>query len=102
VEGQPPARFPTLQIIESTTLGDANWHLLAKAKPEQFFPERQADEPLQLRFEVDESGVLRPSLLWPAGNRQVLLPTCEDSALSEAQIAQWNQWLEASMLCGTS
>lgn len=95
-------RFPSLQIIESTTLGDPNWHLLAKTKPELVFPERQGDAPLQLRFEVDESGILRPSLLWPAGNRQVLIPTCDESALSEAKIAHWNQWLESSMLCGTN
>ncbi len=102
--GEDPqqSRFPSLQIIESTTLGEANWHLLAKAKPEQLFPERQGEAPLQLRFEVDESGILRPSLLWPAGNRQILIPTCEESAFSEAQIAHWNQWLESTMLCRTN
>ncbi len=93
--------FPSLQIIESTTLGDANWHLLTKANPDAIFPERQGEAPLQLRFEVDESGILQPSLLWPAGNRQVLLPTCEDSALPSAEITKWNQWLESTMLCVT-
>jgi eukaryotic-like serine/threonine-protein kinase len=94
--------FPTFHVIESTPLGGTNWHLLAQTNPQELFPQRAGDEELQLRYDIDVSGLLRPSLVWPAGNRQILLPTCTDSALSSADIKHWNQWLDGVMLCATA
>ncbi|MEZ6136588.1 MAG: Hsp70 family protein [Pirellulaceae bacterium] len=93
--------FSSLQLIESTSLGSSNWHLLAKASPDATFPQHRRDETLQLQFGVDESGILQASLQWPAGNRQSLIPLCAESALSDDEISQWHDWLSTAMLCST-
>jgi hypothetical protein len=94
--------FPTLQIIESTSLGDANWLRLGKAKPDELFPDLSPGDPLQLRLEVEESGVLDTSLLWPAGNRQIRLPYTSDPTLSDQDISAWRSWLDTTLLCAGS
>ena len=96
------ASLPALQIIESTSLGGNNWHLLVDVKPDQIFPQRAGKDPLLLRLELDESGILRSSLQWPGGNREVLLPICTESAISQDEIEKWNHWLETAILCSTS
>lgn len=88
----------SLQIIESTRMGQDTWHRLSAVKPSVAFPERQANEPLQLRLVVDESGLLDTQLFWPAGNRQVPLGHQEFS-LSDSQIEQWKVWLDTALLC---
>jgi hypothetical protein len=88
--------FPSLQIIESTGMGDNNWLRLGKVKPDALFPERGPTDPLQLRLEVDASGILETSLVWPAGNRQYRLPESSDPVLKE--LNRWHGWLDATLL----
>ncbi len=94
--------FPKLQLIESSNIGNNNWLRLGSANPEQIFPERPKDDPLQLRLEVDESGILETSLLWPAGNRQRAVPASSDPELTPSDIQSWTEWLETIMLCSES
>lgn len=94
--------FAPLQIIESSSLGGANWLALGKVKPDELFPERQGSEPLQLRLEIDDSGILESSLAWNAGNRQVRLPHTSDPTLSDTEINHWQSWLDTALLCGGS
>lgn len=91
--------FANLQLIESTSLGENNWHLLVNVQPATVFPKRDGNEVLQLRFDVNESGILRPCLIWPNGNRQSVLLTCAESAISDHEVDKWNHWLETAMLC---
>lgn len=99
--GSSSRSFSTLQLIESSSLGSSNWLRLGKVKPDEIFPNREANAPLQLRLEVDESGILESSLLWPDGNRQVRLPETSDETLSESEIASWREWLETALLCSS-
>ncbi|MEO8269143.1 MAG: Hsp70 family protein, partial [Aureliella sp.] len=96
--GAPSNSFPPLQIIESSSLGSTHWLALGKVLPDELFPERGLGEPLQLRVEVDESGILGTSLAWSEGKRRVRLPHTSDSTLSEAELTQWQSWLETTML----
>ncbi len=96
--GDPSSTFPPLQIMESSSLGNSHWLALGKVQPDSLFPERQLGEPLQLRVEVDESGIVETSLAWSAGKRQVRLPHTSDPTLSDAEIAHWRDWLETTML----
>ena len=96
--GDPSNFFPSLQIIESSSLGNSHWLALGKVQPDELFPERRPGEPLQLRVEVDESGILETSLAWSEGKRQVRLPHTSDPTLSEAELVHWQSWLETTML----
>jgi eukaryotic-like serine/threonine-protein kinase len=93
--------FPTLHLIESTNVGKENWNRLARLQPNEVFPDYAGNDPLQLRFDIDESGICSPSLLWPAGNRQVPFSGDELGELSEQELEQWQRWLETAMLCST-
>lgn len=99
LSGSDSASFPTLQIIESTGLGDSNWLRLGQAKPDELFPRRPPSDPLQLRLGIDESGILESSLIWPDGNRQVEVADSSDPSLTEDDIASWRDWLETIFLC---
>jgi serine/threonine protein kinase len=96
--GTPAMSFPPLQIIESSSLGSSHWLALGKVQPDVLFPERGAGEPLQLRVEVDDSGILETSLVWSEGKRQVRLPHTSDPTLSDADLDHWQSWLETTML----
>lgn len=102
ISGSHTAAFPMLQIIESSTVGSGNWLALGKVKPDELFPERVGSAPLQLRLEIDESGILETSLLWAEGNRQVRLPHTSDPTLSDHDIDVWREWLETTLLCADS
>ncbi|QDV22187.1 protein kinase domain-containing protein [Aureliella helgolandensis] len=91
--------LPAVQLIEGTNLGDANWLKLGMAEPSSVFTERRPDDPLRLQLEVDESGLLCSSLVWPSGNRQVRLPPSSDATLTDAEIDHWRRWLETAMMC---
>jgi molecular chaperone DnaK (HSP70) len=91
--------LPTLQLIESSSLGDAHWLKLGRVKPSDLFPLRPFDDPLQLRMEIDENGILESSLLWQAGNRQARVPASSDPEMSDENIQSWKEWLATLMLC---
>jgi eukaryotic-like serine/threonine-protein kinase len=88
----------SLQIIESTRLGEDTWNRLGSVKPNEAFPNRQPQDSLQLRLVVDESGLMDAQLLWPAGNRQHSFGH-RDFSLDDAQVEQWKVWLETASLC---
>ncbi len=98
LRGDMLANISTLQLIESTRLGGDTWHRLGSIKPSEAFPNRQPQDPLQLRLIADESGLFDAQLIWPAGNRQVSFGTRELS-LESAQIDHWKSWLETALLC---
>ncbi len=85
--------FPPVQIIEGTSQGEANWLKLGRVRPSNLFPQRQPDDPLQLQLECDDSGLLRSSLIWTAGNRQALLPETSDATMLASDVQRWRTWL---------
>ena len=91
------ARMPALQLIESTSLGGGNWLKLGNIDPQAVFPDRAPDDPLQLRMEIDENGILESSLLWPSENRQIAIPASSDPELSEEDTFIWREWLDSIM-----
>ncbi len=98
LRGELLANIGSLQVIESTRLGGDNWHRLGAIKPAEAFPNRQPQDPLQLRLVVDESGLFEAHLTWLAGNRQVSFGRREHS-LDASQIEHWKSWLETALLC---
>jgi hypothetical protein len=100
LRGEVLAGGHTLQLIESTRLGEATWHRLGAVKPEEAFPKRAAEDPLQLRLTADDSGLFQAELLWPAGNRQLLIKT-SDATPEDTEVALWKRWLETAMLCSS-
>ncbi len=94
----PVNSFPPLQIIESSSQGSSHWLALGKVNPDELFPQRGTGQPLQLRIEVDDSGILESSLAWNEGNSRIRLPHTSDPTLSEAELSHWQSWLETTML----
>lgn len=94
--------FPDLQLIESSSLGNNHWLKLGAVKPAQVFPERHSDDPLKLRLEVDDNGILETSLLWPNGNRQIAVPASSEPELTNDDLHSWKEWLETVFLCSNS
>ena len=90
-----------LAIIEGTRASESNWNLLTEALPAALFPARDPDAPLLLNVEVDSSGILSSSLIWPDGNSRVQLPASLDRSLTEDEIARWRRWLDTAILCST-
>lgn len=95
------SRMPALQLIESSSLGGGNWLKLGKVDPGVVFPERSPEDPLQLRMEIDENGILESSLLWPSQNRQIAIPASSDPELTDEDTYAWREWL-TSMMDGNS
>ncbi len=93
------SRLPQLQFVESTRLGATNWHRLGNVNPLSAFPRRPADDPLQLRLEIDSSGVLACKLSWLKGNMQYLVPPLDNPPLDLGTIQQWRNWIETLFLC---
>lgn len=90
---QNASSFPPVQIIEGTSQGDANWLRLGGVKPANLFPQREPGDVLDIQLDVDESGLLLSSLIWPAGNRRAHLPETSDATMLASDIANWQRWL---------
>ncbi|MCA9192465.1 MAG: Hsp70 family protein [Planctomycetales bacterium] len=97
--GHPAA---VLQLIESTSKGRTNWHKLGNCLPNEYFPKRTESDYLNLRFQIDGSGVLHSQLVWPAGNQAVPVQLCSESLLLAEEILDWQKWLETILLCSGS
>lgn len=82
-----------VQIIEGTSKGGNNWLRLGSAKPADLFPHRSSDEEIALELNVDESGLLQSSLVWPAGNRRSHLPETSDAMMLASDLNAWRDWL---------
>lgn len=95
-EGQ---RQPVLQWVEGSRLGANTWHRLSQVDLQSCFEGRTTADPIQLRVEVDESGIWNGSLTWLAGNKQLMLPPLGDPVMDSISIRQWRDWLESIMLC---
>ena len=63
------------------------------------FPDRKSEDPIELRMEVDESGIMESSLIWVPGNSQTHLTAVAENELSPDQVRRWRHWLEDAMLC---
>ncbi|HBE72432.1 MAG TPA: hypothetical protein DDW52_30220, partial [Planctomycetaceae bacterium] len=87
------AKARPVQIIEGTSKGGNNWLRLGSAKPADLFPQRNADEEIALELNVDESGLLQSSLVWPAGNRRSHLPETSDAMMLASDLNSWRDWL---------
>lgn len=92
-------RQPILQFVEETRLGASTWNKLGAIDLQTAFPARNTSDPLQLRLEIDESGLLQPSIAWPAGNSHITAPTLSDPTMDVVSCKQWRDWLESLMLC---
>jgi serine/threonine protein kinase len=95
-EGRPQ---PTLQFIEGTRLGASTWNRLSQVDLQSCFEGRTTADPLQLRIEVDESGVWTGTVTWLAGNKQWVAPPLGEAVMDPVSKRQWRDWLESIMLC---
>ncbi|MEM7477774.1 MAG: Hsp70 family protein [Planctomycetota bacterium] len=92
------AALPSLQLIESSSIGEGNWLKLGRIDPSEAFPDLTPEDILQLRLEVDPSGILEASLAMPKSNQIATLPCSSDPGLTREVIARWRAWLEELLL----
>ncbi len=94
-------RQPLLQFVEGSRLGATTWNRLGIVDLQTCFPGRVHSDPLQLRLDIDESGIWSGSLTWLAGNRQFVIPPLSEPVMDIVSMRQWRDWLESLMLCNT-
>jgi serine/threonine protein kinase len=95
-EGQ---RQPILQWVEGTRFGEQTWHKLSHVDLQTCFEARTTADPIQLRAELDESGIWSGALTWLAGNQTLVLPPLGEPVMDSVSMRQWHDWLESIMLC---
>jgi eukaryotic-like serine/threonine-protein kinase len=94
-------RQPILQWVEGSRMGGNTWHRLSQVDLQTCFVGRTTADPVQLRVDVDESGVWSGALTWLAGNKQLAIPPLGDPVMDAVSMRQWRDWLESIMLCNT-
>lgn len=92
-------RQPILQFIEGTRLGSSTWNRLSNIDLQTCFEGRVNPDPVQLRVEVDESGLWNGSVTWLSGNKQLPVPPLGEPGMDNVSMRQWRDWLESIMLC---
>lgn len=92
-------RQPVLQFVEGTRFGEHTWHKLSSIDLQTCFDDRTKADAIQLRAEIDESGIWNGSLTWLAGNKQLVLPPLGEPVMDTVSMRQWHDWLESIMLC---
>ena len=90
---------PQLQFVEGSRLGASTWSRLGMIDLKTCFPGRLETDPLQLRIDIDTSGIWSGSLIWLAGNKQLSIPLLTDPLMDVVSARQWRDWLESLMLC---
>lgn len=90
---------PQLQFIEGSRLGASTWSRLGMIDLKNCFPGRLGSDPLQLRVDIDTSGVWSGSLIWLAGNKQTTISQLTEPLMDIVSSKRWRDWLESLMLC---
>ncbi len=93
---------PQLQFVEGSRFGASTWNRLGHVDLQTCFADRRNSDPLQLRIEVDGSGLWNGSLTWLAGNRQVPIPQLMEPLMDAVSTRRWRDWLESLMLCNAT
>lgn len=94
-------RQPTLQFLEGSRIGQSTWNKLGKVDLQTCFKHRSEADPLQLRLEVDQSGLWVGTVAWPAGNDQIPVSPLNEPLMDVVSIKQWRDWLESLFLCNS-
>lgn len=92
---------PQLQFVEGSRLGASTWNRLGMLDLRTCFPGRLESDPLQLRIDIDTSGIWSGSLIWLEGNKQLSIPLLTDPLMDVVSAKRWRDWLESLMLCNT-
>lgn len=90
---------PALQFVEGSRLGGSTWNRLGRTELQTCFEGRRESDPLQLRIEIDESGIWQGSLTWLAGNKQIPIPQLSYPQMDIVSTKRWRDWLESLLLC---
>jgi molecular chaperone DnaK (HSP70) len=85
-------QLPSLQLIESSSLGRGNWLKLGSVDASSLF--EGGHQPLQLRMAMDSSGILESSVTFPSTGQRIFLPPSSEPELSSDELSQWREWLE--------
>lgn len=92
---------PILQFLEGSRIGQMTWNKLGKVDLQTCFSHRTEADPLQLRLEVDQSGLWIGTVAWPAGNDQIPVSSLNEPLMDVVSIRQWRDWLESLFLCNS-
>ncbi len=92
---------PTLQFVEGSRLGATTWNRLGLMDLKTCFPGRPESDPLQLRVDINPSGIWSGSLIWLAGNKQLPIPPLVEPLMDIVSTRHWRDWLESLMLCNS-
>jgi len=89
---------PIIQFVESTRLGGQNWNRLATVDLTKSFSGRPATDPLQLRIDLDSSGLWSGTATWLAKNETITLISLTENLMEAATIRSWREWVESLIL----
>ncbi len=90
---------PIIQFVESTRQGGHNWNRLASIDLANCFSGRPATDPLQLRIDLDSSGLWNGTATWLAKNSTTVIDSLTENAMDESTIRRWREWVESLILC---
>ena len=92
---------PILQFVEGSRLGASTWNRLGAIDLKTCFPGRPETDPLQLRIDINPSGIWSGSLIWLAGNKQTPISQLTEPLMDIVSARRWRDWLESLLLCNT-
>jgi molecular chaperone DnaK (HSP70) len=90
---------PIIQFVESTRQGGQNWNRLATIDLAKCFAGRPVTDPLQLRIDLDSSGLWSGTITWLAKNSTNTLDSLTDNSIDDPTIRRWREWVESLILC---
>ncbi len=90
---------PIIQFVESTRQGGHNWNRLATIDIAKSFSGRPATDPLQLRIDLDSSGMWSGTATWLAKNSTFTLELLTENSIDDFTIRRWREWVESLILC---
>jgi molecular chaperone DnaK len=90
---------PVIQFVESNRLGGHNWNRLTSIDLTRLFSGRPATDPLQLRIDLDSSGMWSGTVTWLAKNTTTTLSSLNENTMDEQTIRRWREWVESLILC---
>jgi eukaryotic-like serine/threonine-protein kinase len=90
---------PIIQFVESTRQGGHNWNRLATIDLSKCFSGRPVTDPLQLRLDLDSSGLWSGTATWLAKNATITLDSLTENSIDDPTIRRWREWVESLILC---
>ncbi len=84
-----------LQIVEASSIDANTWMKLGAIDAAEAFPNRPANESMQLQLSVNESGLLSTTLNRLGGKQYMTVAPLSDATVPQDAISNWRDWLQS-------